>query len=135
LNFLIRTVSLFLAVTAVLIITAVWLAGPKNTKLADCEIARIWIEAHTNTITELESFETFLEERLRIGDIVAPGSLFTGPRYSVAVHSQPTDRVKSYDFLVSRDGVLSSQRSVSISMQEWSRHRQITCDDTNGAIR
>ncbi len=133
-NLIFRRAPLFLAVAAVVIIAAVLLSGPNHTRPTDCGIARIWYETHAKTITDVDSFETFLEERFRTGDIVSPGGLFTGPEYSVAIHYPQTDRAKVYDFQISRDGTLLSLRSISISLQEWSRHRKITCDDTNGEM-
>ena len=129
-----RRAPLLLAVAAVAVIAAVLVSTPDHTQLTDCEIARIWYESHAKTSKDVDSFETFLETRFRIGDIVAPGDLFTGPRYSVAIYDPKTDNAKSYDFLISRDATFSSQRSVSISLHAWRAHRKITCKDTNGEM-
>jgi hypothetical protein len=102
----------------------------------DCEIARAWYDINPNPG---DSFEIYLEERFRSFGIVEPGGLFTNPQYSIAIRYSDRDRdrakIKGYRFLVSRDGAFSSQMSISISLEEWSRGRKITCDDADGETK
>ncbi len=129
-----RPLLKFAAATALIIAVSLFLV-PDHTRPTDCEIARGWDKIkNTYGITPVESFEIFLENRFRIFDIIVPGSLFTSPEYSVAIHYPKVDRIKGHYFLISRDGVILPQRSLSISLEEWSSARKITCVNVNGEM-
>ncbi len=136
LNFIFKRPLLILATVAALIIAVSLFLVTDRTQLTDCEIARNWDKIkNTYGITPVESFEVFLEKRFRIFDIVVPGGLFTRPEYSVAIKYPKADRIKGHDFLISRDGVILPQRSISIGLQEWSNARKITCVNINGEMQ
>lgn len=128
---LVRRALLFLLVSAVVITAVSMYSKMTYIQPTDCEIARIWYDINPNTA---DSFEMYLEEQFRIGDIVEMRGLFKGPRFSIAIRHPDNDnlRLKGYDFLISREGEIYSQRSISITIEEWSWHRKIICRDAHG---
>lgn len=97
--------------------------------LTDCEIASLWFTLGMN---EYEDFETFLRERYRIGGVVESGGWLKPARYSIAILENDHQEAEIVDFLVHRDGTLSSQMTMSISAEEWNRHETILCSMQKG---
>lgn len=126
LNFLLKRLLLTIAVVTALIMASTLLVSD-HTQPTDCEIAHGWYHINWYGITTVESFEIFLEKRFRFFDVKVTGGLFASPEYRVAIQYPKADRIKEHIFLISRDGAILPQRSISISMQEWSNARKINC--------
>ncbi len=134
LNLIFQRPLLTAATATALIISVSLFFVIDHTRPTDCEIAHGWYNINWYGKTPMESFEIFLEKRFRIFDKIVPGGMFTSPEYSVAIQYPKADRIKVHDFLISQDGVILPQRSISIGLEEWSNARKITCVNVNGEI-
>lgn len=98
----------------------------KKTRIVvnDCQIAAVWFSFYAS---DGDDFATFLRDRYRVGDKIGENGR-GGGQYSVAIIDEKFERAKAIDFLYSRSGDFSDGRRLSISVEEWSNHKIITCN-------
>lgn len=119
---------ILLTLTATFLATTVFAASKIGAaRFDECEVAKIWYDLDTNAEKNALTFSEYLDDVLRFGSDVSTVNSFSNSRYSVAIHSLASGSYKSHDFFLSRSGIISSGRSISISEREWSNHQKLTC--------
>ncbi|WWR47598.1 hypothetical protein RZ517_05350 [Roseovarius sp. S88] len=99
--------------------------GVSSQEAAECDVAKVWFKNSYGTAFGADSFQEYTEDRIRFGEVL--GMENGKPRIVIAIQNPKTTKIKAHSFLLDQRGKMSSQLSMTISKQEWSKMEKIDC--------